>query len=57
MTCSLVTNNVLEPFTPFGVCSLSKLPSLLAIQIANLYATAAQLGISQDPARASMMHF
>jgi len=34
--CSLATNNVLNPFTPFGDCSL--------IRIANLYANVAQLG-------------
>jgi cytosine deaminase len=36
VTCSLATNNVLNPFTPFGDCSL--------IRIANLYANIAQLG-------------
>ena len=36
VTCSLATNNVLNPFTPFGDCSL--------IRIANLYANVAQLG-------------
>jgi cytosine/creatinine deaminase len=36
VTCSLSTNNVLNPFTPFGDCSL--------IRIANLYANIAQLG-------------
>src|SRR4030081_650389 len=34
--CSLATNNVLNPFTPFGDCSL--------IRIANLYANIAQIG-------------
>ena len=34
--CSLATNNVLNPFTPFGDCSL--------IRMANLYANAAQAG-------------
>ena len=34
--CSLATNNVLNPFTPFGDCSL--------IRIANLYANVAQIG-------------
>ena len=34
--CSLSTNNVLNPFTPFGDCSL--------IRVANLYATVAQAG-------------
>jgi cytosine deaminase len=36
VTCSLATNNVLNPFTPFGDCSL--------IRMANLYANVAQLG-------------
>jgi cytosine/creatinine deaminase len=36
VTCSLATNNVLNPFTPFGDCSL--------IRMANLYANIAQLG-------------
>lgn len=36
VTCSLSTNNVLNPFTPFGDCSL--------IRIANLYANVAQIG-------------
>ncbi|HYW61610.1 MAG TPA: amidohydrolase family protein [Bradyrhizobium sp.] len=35
VTCSLATNNVLNPFTPFGDCSL--------IRIANLYANIAQI--------------
>jgi cytosine/creatinine deaminase len=35
VTCSLATNNVLNPFTPFGDCSL--------IRMANLYANVAQL--------------
>jgi cytosine deaminase len=34
--CSLATNNVLNPFTPFGDCSL--------IRMANLYANTAQIG-------------
>ena len=34
--CSLSTNNVLNPFTPFGDCSL--------IRMANLYANIAQIG-------------
>ena len=34
--CSLATNNVLNPFTPFGDCSL--------IRMANLYANVAQAG-------------
>jgi cytosine deaminase len=36
VTCSLATNNVLNPFTPFGDCSL--------IRMANLYANIAQIG-------------
>jgi cytosine/creatinine deaminase len=37
--CSLATNNVLHPFTPFGDCSL--------IRMANLYANTAQIGGSR----------
>ena len=40
VTCSLATNNVLNPFTPFGDCSL--------VRMANLYANATQLGRPQD---------
>jgi cytosine deaminase len=40
VTCSLATNNVLNPFTPFGDCSL--------VRIANLYANAARLGRTAD---------
>lgn len=40
VTCSLATNNVLNPFTPFGDCSL--------IRIANLYANALQMGTAKD---------
>jgi cytosine deaminase len=40
VTCSLATNNVLNPFTPFGDCSL--------IRIANLYANVAQVGSPAD---------
>jgi cytosine/creatinine deaminase len=36
VACSLATNNVLNPFTPFGDCSL--------IRMANLYANIAQAG-------------
>ena len=43
VTCSLATNNVLNPFTPFGDCSL--------IRMANLYANIAQLGRADDLAR------
>jgi cytosine deaminase len=37
--CSLATNNVLNPFTPFGDCSL--------IRMANLYANTTQIGGSR----------
>jgi cytosine deaminase len=40
VTCSLATNNVLNPFTPFGDASL--------IRMANLYANIAQLGRPSD---------
>lgn len=40
VTCSLATNNVLNPFTPFGDASL--------IRMANLYANVAQLGRPED---------
>jgi len=40
VTCSLATNNVLNPFTPFGDCSL--------IRMANLYANVAHLGAMAD---------
>jgi len=40
VTCSLATNNVLNPFTPFGDCSL--------IRMANLYANVAQVGGAAD---------
>jgi cytosine deaminase len=40
VTCSLATNNVLNPFTPFGDCSL--------IRMANLYANIAQIGREGD---------
>jgi cytosine/creatinine deaminase len=36
VTCSVSTNNVLNPFTPFGDCSL--------VRMANLYANITQLG-------------
>ncbi len=38
--CSLATNNVLNPFTPFGDCSL--------IRMANLYANVAHVGTRDD---------
>jgi cytosine deaminase len=40
VTCSLATNNVLNPFTPFGDCSL--------LRMANLYANIAQIGGPRD---------
>jgi len=40
VTCSLATNNVLNPFTPFGDCSL--------VRIANLYANIAQVGSTHE---------
>lgn len=40
VTCSLATNNVLNPFTPFGDASL--------LRMANLYANIAQLGRPVD---------
>ncbi|MCZ6524368.1 MAG: amidohydrolase family protein [Alphaproteobacteria bacterium] len=40
VNCSLSSNNVLNPFTPFGDCSL--------IRMANLYANIAQVGQSVD---------
>ena len=40
VTCSLATNNVLNPFTPFGDCSL--------VRMANLYANVAQTGAPKD---------
>ena len=38
--CSLSTNNVLNPFTPFGDCSL--------MRMANLYANICQVGLRDD---------
>ena len=40
VNCSLSTNNVLNPFTPFGDCSL--------IRMANLYANICQVGRRDD---------
>lgn len=40
VNCSLSTNNVLNPFTPFGDCSL--------IRMANLYANICQVGARDD---------
>ena len=39
VTCSLATNNVLNPFTPFGDCSL--------LRMANLFANAAHIGADE----------
>jgi cytosine/creatinine deaminase len=43
VTCSVATNNVLNPFTPFGDCSL--------VRMANLYANIAQAGSRNDLAK------
>jgi cytosine deaminase len=40
VNCSLSTNNVLNPFTPFGDCSL--------IRMANLYANICHVGLRDD---------
>jgi cytosine deaminase len=40
VTCSLATNNVLNPFTPFGDCSL--------LRMANLYANVTHVGRPGD---------
>ena len=40
VNCSLSTNNVLNPFTPFGDCSL--------LRMANLYANICQVGARED---------
>ena len=40
VNCSISTNNVLNPFTPFGDCSL--------VRMANLYANVAQVGRPAD---------
>jgi cytosine deaminase len=40
VNCSLSTNNVLNPFTPFGDCSL--------MRMANLYANICQVGLRDD---------
>ena len=42
VNCSLSTNNVLNPFTPFGDCSL--------VRMANLYANIAQVGTADGMA-------
>ena len=43
MNCSLSTNNVLNPFTPFGDCSL--------VRMANLYANVCHVGTRDGHAR------
>jgi cytosine deaminase len=45
--CSIATNNVLNPFTPYGDCSL--------VRIANLYANVLQRGTEQDLAECFSM--
>lgn len=40
VNCSIATNNVLNPFTPFGDCSL--------LRMANLYANVAQIGSARE---------
>ncbi len=40
VNCCLSTNNVLNPFTPFGDCSL--------VRIANLYANVVQRGATEE---------
>ncbi len=40
VACSIATNNVLNPFTPFGDCSL--------IRMANLYANVAQASTPRE---------
>jgi cytosine deaminase len=38
--CSIATNNVLNPFTPYGDCSL--------VRVANMYANVVQRGTEND---------
>src|SRR5262249_60605241 len=47
VTCSLATNNVLNPFTPFGDCSL--------IRMANLYANICQAASAAELAECFAM--
>jgi cytosine deaminase len=47
VNCSLATNNVLNPFTPFGDCSL--------LRMANLYANVAHVGTADDIAECFQM--
>ena len=45
--CSIATNNVLNPFTPYGDCSL--------VRIANMYANLVQRGAENDLAECFAM--
>ena len=45
--CAIATNNVLNPFTPYGDCSLTR--------IANLYANIVQRGVDEDLAECFSM--
>jgi cytosine/creatinine deaminase len=45
--CSIATNNVLNPFTPYGDCSL--------VRVANLYANVVQRGTAKDLAECFAM--
>lgn len=47
VNCSIATNNVLNPFTPFGDCSL--------LRAANLYANTCQVGTPQGAAECFQM--
>lgn len=47
VNCSLATNNVLNPFTPFGDCSL--------VRMANLYANTCHVGARGDMAQCFQM--
>ncbi len=49
MTCSLATNNVLNPFTPYGDASL--------LRMANLYANLMHLGQEYFPACLDMITY
>jgi len=40
VTCSVATNNVLNPFTPYGDCSL--------VRMANLYANTTHAGTARE---------
>ncbi|WP_045393161.1 amidohydrolase family protein [Falsirhodobacter sp. alg1] len=47
VNCSLSTNNVMNPFTPYGDCSL--------VRMANLYANIAQIGVAEQMAECMAM--